>query len=156
MNTSTAAQTAGVTIATIRRWCRYGAIAATKVAGRWIIEAASLARRIGLGAKNMTTEYDVNDYTKIRVQFSSFAGQYIATEVINGYERSDRREGATPQAARDELLGWINHRDALTDAADALTATGLYADLTGSTPGGRAHNGDCHYCGLDTRTCDCR
>lgn len=155
MNTSTAAQTAGVTVATIRRWCRYGAIAAAKVAGRWIIEAASLSRRIGLGAKNMTTEYDVNEYTKIRVQFSSFAGEYISTEVINGYERSDRREGATPQEARENLLAWIGRRDGLTDAIEQLAATGLYADLTGHAPAA-VDIDECHYCGLNPRTCDCR
>lgn len=43
--TAQAATTAGVTIATIRTWCRRGAVAATKHAGRWLIDTASLARR---------------------------------------------------------------------------------------------------------------
>lgn len=51
MDTSTAATTAGVTVDTIRTWCRIGAVAAAKVAGRWAIEAASLARRIALGIR---------------------------------------------------------------------------------------------------------
>src|SRR5690348_14784802 len=52
MNTTTAAaaQQAGVTVATIRTWCRTGAVAAIKQAGRWIIDTASLAYRIGLPA----------------------------------------------------------------------------------------------------------
>ncbi|MFD5899109.1 helix-turn-helix domain-containing protein [Streptomyces sp. NPDC060366] len=50
MNTTTAAQTANVTVATIRTWARNGVIAATKTAGRWIIDTASLARRIAIGA----------------------------------------------------------------------------------------------------------
>ncbi|MET9051206.1 helix-turn-helix domain-containing protein [Streptomyces bacillaris] len=50
MNTTTAAKTAKVTVATIRDWARRGIIAATKVAGRWIIDTASLARRIAIGA----------------------------------------------------------------------------------------------------------
>ncbi|MEV7654617.1 helix-turn-helix domain-containing protein [Streptomyces anulatus] len=50
MNTTTAAQTAKVTVATIRDWARRGIIAATKTAGRWIIDTASLARRIAIGA----------------------------------------------------------------------------------------------------------
>lgn len=50
MNTTTAAAQAGVTVATIRTWCRAGAVAAVKQAGRWIIDAASLARRITIGA----------------------------------------------------------------------------------------------------------
>lgn len=51
MDTSTAAHQAKVTVATVQHWCRMGAVQATKVAGRWIIEATSLARRIALGAK---------------------------------------------------------------------------------------------------------
>lgn len=50
MNTSTAAIQAGVTTNTIRTWCRIGAVAAIKQAGRWIIDTASLAHRIAIGA----------------------------------------------------------------------------------------------------------
>ncbi|MGQ4513678.1 hypothetical protein [Streptomyces sp. DW26H14] len=50
MNTTAAANEANVTVATIRTWCRLGAVAATKQAGRWIIDAASLANRIAIGA----------------------------------------------------------------------------------------------------------
>lgn len=50
MNTTTAATQAHVTTATIRTWCRNGVITATKAAGRWIVDAASLARRIAIGA----------------------------------------------------------------------------------------------------------
>ncbi|MER6860747.1 MULTISPECIES: helix-turn-helix domain-containing protein [Streptomyces] len=48
--TAEAATQANVTIATIRTWCRRGVIAATKQAGRWIIDTASLAHRITIGA----------------------------------------------------------------------------------------------------------
>jgi hypothetical protein len=54
MNTTAAAAEATVTVATIRAWCRRGVIAAVKVAGRWIIDAASLARRIEIGVRRMT------------------------------------------------------------------------------------------------------
>lgn len=50
MNTTAAADQANVTVATIRNWCRNGVITATKQAGRWIIDAASLAARITIGA----------------------------------------------------------------------------------------------------------
>jgi hypothetical protein len=46
--TAEAARQASVTVATIRTWCRRGVVAATKRAGRWIIDAASLAYRIKL------------------------------------------------------------------------------------------------------------
>jgi hypothetical protein len=49
MNTSTAATEAHVTVATVRTWCRVGAVAAVKQAGRWIIDTASLAARIAIG-----------------------------------------------------------------------------------------------------------
>lgn len=49
MNTTTAATEAHVTVATIRTWCRNGVIGATKTAGRWIIDTASLAARIAIG-----------------------------------------------------------------------------------------------------------
>lgn len=51
MTTTTAAATqAGVTVDTIRTWCRRNVIAAVKQAGRWVIDAASLAHRIAIGA----------------------------------------------------------------------------------------------------------
>jgi hypothetical protein len=49
MNTTAASAEAGVTVATIRTWCRIGAVAAVKQAGRWIIDTASLAARIAIG-----------------------------------------------------------------------------------------------------------
>ncbi|MFI2078535.1 hypothetical protein [Streptomyces triculaminicus] len=54
MNTTAAATEAQVTVATIRTWCRRGVITATKTAGRWTIDAASLAHRITIGAMRAT------------------------------------------------------------------------------------------------------
>ncbi|OKH91518.1 hypothetical protein [Streptomyces uncialis] len=54
VNTATAAAEARVTAATVRTWCRRGAVAATKAAGRWAIDTASLARRIAIGARRHT------------------------------------------------------------------------------------------------------
>lgn len=56
MNTTTAAAAleAHVTVETIRAWARNGVIAATKVAGRWAINTASLARRIAIAAMRRT------------------------------------------------------------------------------------------------------
>lgn len=51
MNTTAAASEARVTVATIRTWARRGVIAATKAAGRWVIDTASLAHRIAIGAR---------------------------------------------------------------------------------------------------------
>ena len=50
MNTTAAAQQAKVTIRTIRVWCRTRVLTATKQAGRWIIDPASLTRRTQIAA----------------------------------------------------------------------------------------------------------
>ena len=49
ITTAAAATQAGVTIATIRTWCRRGAISAIKRAGRWVIDQISLTHRIAIG-----------------------------------------------------------------------------------------------------------
>ncbi|MGW3563519.1 hypothetical protein ACWDSL_06395 [Streptomyces sp. NPDC000941] len=56
MNTNAAAVEASVTVETIRTWCRNGVITATKTAGRWVIDAASLARRIAIAAMRARKE----------------------------------------------------------------------------------------------------
>lgn len=53
LTTADAAELAHVTTATVRAWCRMGAVRATKKAGRWNIDRASLLRRL---------EYHVTDY----------------------------------------------------------------------------------------------
>ena len=69
MNTTAAALQANVTTKTIRIWCRRGVIAATKHAGRWIIEAASLTHRITIGqrkARMTTPTYRIEQGTTIQ------------------------------------------------------------------------------------------
>ena len=70
MNTAAAALQAHVTTATIRTWCRRGAVAAIKQAGRWIIDTASLARRIAIGAMRRPArkETSVLDLTALTVK----------------------------------------------------------------------------------------
>jgi hypothetical protein len=65
MDTTTAAQKAKVTVATVRTWCRIGAVAAAKVAGRWVIEAASLAYRISLTAKERIVAFTTENMIAI-------------------------------------------------------------------------------------------
>lgn len=68
MNTTTAALEAQVTVATIRTWCRAGVVAAVKQAGRWIISAASLARRIAIGAMRVRKQANVLDLTAVTIR----------------------------------------------------------------------------------------
>lgn len=89
MLTSEAAAQAKVTAATIRTWCRMGAVAAVKVSGRWNIDTDSLARRIALTAKPITAEnlvkiggsrWTKNDMDRIYFDnWAQFAGLAIST-----------------------------------------------------------------------------
>lgn len=87
MNTTAAATQARVTVATIRTWCRRGAVTATKQAGRWIIDAASLARRIEIGTRRMTDpthgipEHHLNE---IRTARPARPHQTRRTPALNG------------------------------------------------------------------------
>lgn len=68
MNTAAAAIEAQVTVATIRAWCRTGVVAATKAAGRWIIDTASLARRIAIGAMRTRKQASMLDLTAVTIK----------------------------------------------------------------------------------------
>ncbi|MFF8589999.1 hypothetical protein ACF061_00925 [Streptomyces sp. NPDC015220] len=69
MNTTTAATQAHVTVATIRTWCRRGVITATKTAGQWVIDTASLNHRIAIGqrkARMTATTYRIEKGTTVK------------------------------------------------------------------------------------------
>ena len=51
MNTTAAAAAFGVTVATIRTWCRIGILAAVKTGGRWVIDITAVARLVDSGAR---------------------------------------------------------------------------------------------------------
>lgn len=69
MNTAAAAIKAHVTVATIRTWCRRGVVTATKRAGRWIVDTASLAHRIAIGERRTRKEATtVTDYTALAAE----------------------------------------------------------------------------------------
>lgn len=75
MDTATAATQAGVTTSTICRWCRYGAVQAVKVAGRWVIETASLLRRIAIGRGSVryqivATTHRLHGHDRVRYKVS--------------------------------------------------------------------------------------
>lgn len=93
MNTITAAAKAGVTVATIRTWCRCGAVAAIKVGGRWDIEPASLAHRIEIGrVKAGMSNPDRYHVTEGTTQYGSAAYTVKRTD---GTERDWRVYNAT-------------------------------------------------------------
>jgi len=83
VTTATAAAQAGVTVATIRTWCRRNVIAAIKQAGRWIIDAASLAHRITLGATRARKQATVPDLSAATINTRSRPTGETITRVTN-------------------------------------------------------------------------
>ncbi|GHG15265.1 helix-turn-helix domain-containing protein [Streptomyces filamentosus] len=112
MNTTAAATEARVTTATIRIWCRRGVIAATKHAGRWIIDTASLARRIAIGAMKTpirkAATFTIETMTAIggrRWQKNGMDRVYLnAFETVPGLELSHYKSGSISGASLDGNL----------------------------------------------------
>ena len=165
MNTTAAAAQAHVTPATIRTWCRKGVIAAIKSAGRWIIEAASLTRRITLGKKTVKQE-NITPITRQEFERKcADLGLYPVkdTRCLNEY-RSYTAHGAPyaddaynwamiARGAALDAQGWTPPAPAASSRRHSSYAERTMTALTG-LPSGSA-SGDCHYCGLDPRDCDC-
>lgn len=64
LTTAQAAERARVTAYTIRHWCRYGAVAAVKQCGRWVVDATSLTHRIAISQlKKSRTTPDEHTHT---------------------------------------------------------------------------------------------
>lgn len=102
MNTTTAATTAGVTISTIRTWCRRSVITATKVAGRWVIDTASLNHRIEIGTRRTRKAQTVSiDLTKALIKIRD-------------------RGGITTTSVRDFAPLLADQLDAITDEGDRI------------------------------------
>lgn len=108
MNTTTAAAEAQVTVTTIRTWCRRGVIAATKQAGRWIIDTASLAARIAIGKMKRparTVVYSIETMTAIggrRWQKNGHDRVYLnGFETVPGLELDHYKSGNISYAELD-------------------------------------------------------
>lgn len=113
MNTTAAALQAHVTTATIRTWARRGVVAATKRAGRWIVNAASLTRRIAIGAmraRKAATVIDLNaTYTYTRV------GDTEPITIAPIIKTRTTREGLTLTTIRRLAPLLANKIDAIAD-----------------------------------------
>lgn len=118
------------------------------------------------------SEHRVNEHTTIRVRARQGhrvlpGAQYSARKVINGFETGIASDGATADEAYRRCLADIEAAKAETRDAEMLETTGIYTDLTVGPRAGisgalealapsPARDGECHHCGLDFRTCDCR
>lgn len=179
MTTKTVKQAADfyrVTVDTVRTWCRMGAVKATKVAGRWIIEATSLTRRAQWAFKaklarkarterptpktetmNWDTDHpEITTLTKAvkaGVTPEQIADAVGPNSLASGrpFSRSDERKVNNLIAASTRhKRGWSK---ASRRRQDGYVAT-FMEDLTGATS--PAKPGQCHFCGLAANTCDCR
>lgn len=108
MNTTTAATEAKVTVATVRTWCRIGAVAAVKVAGRWVIDTASLAARIAIGKMKRPARkviYSIETMTAIggrRWQKNGHDRVYLnGFETVPGLELDHYKSGNISYASLD-------------------------------------------------------
>jgi hypothetical protein len=108
MNTTLAADQAGVSVDTVRTWCRIGAVAAIKQAGRWIIDTASLAARIAIGKMKRPARqivYSVETMTAIggrRWQKNGHDRVYLNDfETIPGLELDHYKSGSISYATLD-------------------------------------------------------
>jgi hypothetical protein len=108
MNTTLAAAQAGVSIDTVRTWCRIGAVAAVKQAGRWIIDTASLAVRIAIGKMKRPARrivYSVETMTAIggrRWQKNGKDRVYLNDfETVPGLELDHYKSGSISYATLD-------------------------------------------------------
>lgn len=182
--TATTAQAAaafGVTTATVRTWCRIGAVRATKTAGRWIIDTASLLARKTIAhqiteardarARKAAATTTVFRYPHTRARRMARRQDSKWSFRCNGQEtnqlftsRADAEIAAasyippkpakTPSPAAPTAVavapGWSKasrrraRHGGVHDTMEALTGT--------ASP---ARPGQCHYCGLPARSCDC-
>ena len=115
MNTTAAATQANVTVATIRTWCRNGVVTATKQAGRWIIDQASLAARIAIGA--MRTR-------KAKPVTINLAGTYTHadTTVTTTVKTRTRPTGYTWTTVKGLAPLFADRLDSITDDGDRTAA----------------------------------
>lgn len=150
MNTTAAATQAHVTVATIRTWCRNGVITATKQAGRWIIDTASLAARIAIGALRARKAKAMKSTDLTPLSRAEFEQAAAALGIRTAFEDT-RCHGeylafqATGEPYDDTPYQWLLIRRGTALAAEGFTP-----------PARRYHPYECLTCGLDSRTCDCR
>lgn len=121
MNTSAAAAEAQVTIATIRTWCRLGVIAAVKQAGRWIIDTASLAHRITIGAMKRRQKEAAVPALDLTATYTIDAGPHAGTLITPQIkERSRNGKNLIIVTGLAPLLA--DHINAIADSGDRLHA----------------------------------
>lgn len=127
MNTTAAAGQAGVTIPTIRTWARTGVVAAVKLAGRWVIDAASLAHRIAIGTLKIRKATAVTLDLTATYTYTP-VGTSAPVTITPAVKRRTSVEGEHLTIVRNITPLLATRIDAITDEGDRLHALTVLAD----------------------------
>jgi hypothetical protein len=130
MDTTAAATQAGVTVATIRTWCRRGVIAAVKQAGRWIIDTPSLTHRIAIAAMKRPTHQETSPVIDLTATYTYNAPGPDAPTPTTVTPTVKRR--ATPHAGNTITISGLipffaDRFDAITNDGDRAHALTVFA-----------------------------
>jgi hypothetical protein len=121
MNAREAAQQANVTIATVRTWCRCGAIEAVKISGRWTIDAASLAYRISIGRASGRND-DFDTAINIEVAEAGDRGSVAGLRSILGHIETRNVSAFITPGARIPESQWADAEGFVRSEIAALTS----------------------------------
>ncbi|MFE3144288.1 hypothetical protein [Streptomyces scopuliridis] len=115
--TAAAAQ-AGVTVATIRTWCRRNVVAAVKTAG-WVIDTTSLAARITIGAMLRARKQTSVTHLDLNATYTITEGPRAGTAITPAI-RNRVRDGHTTTIVRGLAPLLADRIDAITDTGARL------------------------------------
>ncbi|GGV36823.1 hypothetical protein GCM10010293_40310 [Streptomyces griseoflavus] len=123
MNTTAAATQAGVTNSTITTWCRRGVVAAAKVAGRWVIDAASLAARIAIGTMKRTVRKETGPVIDLTATYTYADPAHAEpTTVTPTVKTRTRKTGYTWTTITGLAPLFADRLNAITDEGDRIHA----------------------------------
>ncbi|MFF8100121.1 hypothetical protein ACF07S_10150 [Streptomyces sp. NPDC016640] len=125
--TAAAAAQANVTVATIRTWCRRGVIAATKTAGRWVINTASLAARIAIGAMKRPARQEARPVIDLTATYvhALLPGEEPRDFTVKVKERTTH-DGEHLISVRGLIPLFADRFDAITDEGDRIHALTVF------------------------------
>lgn len=125
--TASAAAQAGVTVATIRTWCRRGVITATKQAGRWIIDSVSLTARIAIGAWKRPTRTEATPVIDLTATYTHplLPGEEPRHFAVKIKERTTR-DGERLISVRCLIPLFADRFDAIPDEGDRIHALTVF------------------------------
>lgn len=130
MNTTAAALQANVTTATIRTWCRRGAVAAVKTAGRWIIDNVSLAHRIAIAAMRSSARKETSVIDLTASYTFTHAGASEPTTVTPVVKRRTKPDGENMISVRGLIPLFADRFDAIADEGDRIHALTVFASAS--------------------------